>query len=444
MYRHEITVTRYTQLEDNLKGLRRDSAKLEAIVTKYERIHDEGPGRRLLFALKESSDLTDLRRRIGLHEQMLQIWYMTLVYGSLRRLEGGQEDILKATLKAIEAIKNWSPGKIQQVRQSLHRGDIKPLERELSKSGLKPHAVDAALDTAVNYVDAPPLERVRMESHARSSATIGPEGSSLRPNSFSASPRFNHDNSYERVGKGPKNPPSPPLMDMFRRNSNRSRRPHYDDFDVIERHYGKNDWYENPDGTDDLSESLDGMRLSDERLSKLEREREREGSNRRDRNIERKDAHRDERKDAKPKVEHLRKKEKKYPSHNKDIDIIPADSRRPRRSSDTTKPPPRNSLLVVPDTGPRYRPASYHGPSDRHERHIFDADGRDVEEQIIVVKDPPRRHRSSSRHLNRSDRDSSTHSYVRLRSSSEGQQGEDTVGRRRMITKMDRIDSIPL
>lgn len=311
---------------------------------------------------------------------------MTLVYGSLRRLEGGQEDILKA----IKAIKNWSPMKKREVKRSLQNGDIKPLEQELSKSGLEPEAIDSSLGTVVDYVDAPPLEQVRMESRVRSrlSAMTGPEGASLLPTVSAITSARRPHNTYHIDG-------------LPRRRSR-----------------------------DDLPGSLNIMRFSEERIA----------------NAERRDAEREdfEREDAERKqAVYLHRKEKIYPSHGEDLVIMPADSRRPRRSSDTTKPPPHSPFLVVSDTSPRYRPASYHGPSDQHEPRRPDADNRNSDEQVIFIQGPPRRRRSSIRRSDRSNkdrRDSSTHSYVRTRSSS----GEETSGRRKHVNKMDRIDSIPL
>lgn len=355
---------------------------------------------------------------------MLQIWYMTLVYGSLRRLEGGQEDILKA----IEAIKNWSPRKTREVRISLRNGNIKPLEQELYKSGLEPEAVDVALGTAVDYVDAPPLEQVRMESRARSSLSTmtSPEGKSFLPTMSTLHPRFSSDDDYGRSSGYPPPPPPPPHLDLHPRNSTSARRPHYTyDLDGLPRRRGG----------DDLHESLEKTKLSEERLASAERERKKVEHLRR----------KDKRYPSHSEDVYLRK-DKRYPSHSEDVVIMPADSRRPRRSSEATKPPPRSPFLVVPDTGPRYRPASYHGPSDRDERSWPGEDSHNSDEQVIIIQDSPRRHRSSSRHSDRSNkdrRDSSTHSYVRTRSSSGGQEKEGKIGRR-IVDKMDRIDSIPL
>lgn len=343
----------YTQLEDHLKGLRRDSEKLKSLVTKYGKIHDEGAGRRLLFTIKESGGLTDLRRRIGLHEQMLQIWYMTLVYGSLRRLEGGQEDILKA----IEAIKNWSPRKVHEVRKSLRKGDSKPLERELCKSGLEPQSVDAALGTAVDYVDAPPLEKVRMESHARSSSTMHREASGFRPTSHPFHPDFPFEKPF-----GYEYPPFPPESYMHRREASSHERPPR------------------------FSSRTDDYDAGDARKERLPRDKNRHGE------------------------EDVLKKERPKASKPSKKDNLTADHGRPRSSSQTTKPTPPSPLLLVPNTAPRQRPASYHDPGDRHERRHSDAGSRDIQYQYITIPRTPQRHRSLSRELHPVDKDRRDHS----------------------------------
>lgn len=147
-------------------------------------MHAEGPGRRLLWSLMESSNLTDLRRRIGYHEQTLHIWYMTLVYGSLRRLEGGQEDI-------IAAIKSIRREDLRKVSASLHFGDSKPLKRELRQRGISVDKIEANMGTAIDYIRAPPIEKLRMECQVgsplygnrrqNSSRTERPSHYDLRP-----------------------------------------------------------------------------------------------------------------------------------------------------------------------------------------------------------------------------------------------------------------------
>ena len=378
-----------------MKGLRTDSRKLESLLTKYEKIHDEGAGRRLLFTLKESGGLTDLRRRIGLHEQMLQIWYMTLVYGSLRRLEGGQEGILRA----IQEINNWSPRKMRKLRQSLHEGDVKPLERELCKSGLEPQAVDAALGTAVDYIDAPPLERVRMESHARSSSIVHPEASSFQPPPHPVYQEFPFDTSFHN--KWPPYPPPPPKPHTYRgQHSSTQQPPHFslwtdkDDGDNVTEDSSYDEPYESP--------------------GKSWRKYERDA----------RDRH---------KVDNLPKKERKKPSKGHDAVSLTADFGRARSSSQTTKPIPPSPSLVVPDTVPRHRPASYHDPSDRYERLSPGAGSRYKQEPFITINRTPQQHRSVSTEVHPVDRDhrrdNSTHSYIRRRSSSRGDNGEEKVER---------------
>ena len=348
----ELMKFRYAQLEGHLKGLRADSKKLESLVAKYGKIHDEGAGRRLLFTLKESGGLTDLRRRIGLHEQMLQIWYMTLVYGSLRRLESGQQGILSA----IEAMNTWSRSTMRKIQQSLREGDSKPLERELRKSGLEPQVVNEALGTAVDYVEAPPLERVRMQSYARSSAAVYPEETSFRPSPRPSYQEYSFDKPLN--DDWPSYPPPPPKPHTHRhRHSKR---------DAGDKHKEEN-----------------------------------------------------------PSI-----KEREKPSKGQDATYLMAEFGRPRSSSQTPKPTPPSPLLVVPDTIPRHRPASYHQSSDQYDRLSPDVGGSYKQEQFITIDKTPRRHRSVSRELNPEDRDrrnQSTHSYVRRRSASRGDNGEEKV-----------------
>lgn len=371
-------------MEGHLKGLRTDSEKLGSLVAKYGKIHDEGAGRRLLFTLKESGGLTDLRRRIGLHEQMLQIWYMTLVYGSLRRLESGQEDIQKA----IEAMNNWSLRKMGKVRQSLNEGDVKPLERELRKSGLEPQAVHAALGTAVDYVDAEPLERVRMESRAKSRATVYPEASS-RP-VYQGFP-FDESLNYKRSPY----PPPPPKPHKHRRQRSSTQQP--------------------PTDKDDLDNVTDDSSYDEpyESRGKVLPKNKRNTSDRH-------------------KAEKPSKNEREQPSKGHDAAKLTADFGRPRSSSQTPKPIPPSITLVVPDTIPHRRPASYHDPSDRYDRLSPDAGGRSQQEYFITVNRTPQRHRSVSRErhpVDRDRRDHSTHSYTRRRSSSRGDNGGENAER---------------
>lgn len=307
---------------------------------------------------------------------------MTLVYGSLRRLEGGQADILKA----IEAIKNWPPSKVQAVRRCLHEGNSEPLERGLRQSGLKPEAVDVAIDVAMDYVDSPPKDQALMERQVRSHAMMHPDPSSYRPTDY---PHSAFHDSFGLSYGFPPSLPSPPSQ-LYRRKSSSGRRPRptFHVSEEVDKHYNRD--------------------IRDEHLS---------GSRR----------------------------DTRYPSYDEDTSLTPADYSGPRRSPGTAKAPPRSPLLVVPDTGPRRRPASYHSSSDRRERSGLDVDS-EYERKVIIIQDPPRKHRSSSQRSDRSNRDrrdSSTHSYVRRRSSSRGKEGEETGERIRLVKKMDRIDSIP-
>ena len=372
-----------------MKGLRADCRKLESLVTKYGKIHNEGAGRRLLFTLKESGGLTDLRRRIGLHEQMLQLWYMTLVYGSLRRLESGQKGILCA----IEAMNKWSRSTMREIQNSLLEGDVKPLERELRKSGLEPQVVNAALDTAVDYVRAPPLERVRIESHARSSAAVHPEASNFQP-PRSGTQEFFYDTpfSYDR----PPYPPPPPKPHTHRRPRSSSQQPPR-----------FSHWTEKDSGDDVTDEGSDFERY--ESSEKAARKYKRDA----------RDEH---------KVEDLPKKE--TPSKRHDATYLTPDFGRPRSSSQTTKPTPPSPLLVIPNTVPHHHPILYYNPSDQSDRLSPNAGSRYKQEQFITINRTPQRHRSVSREKYPADRDrrnASTHSYIRRRSSSRGNNGEEST-----------------
>ena len=382
-----LSVPRYSQLKHHLKGLKRDSDKLKALVAKYEKIHDEGPGRRMLFAIKESSGLTDLRRRIGLHEQMLEMWYMTLVYGSLRRLEGGQEDILRA----IEAMKNWSSAKKQRVRSCVRQGNSKPLEDELNKSGLDPTTVLSALPDAVEYVNAQPLEQVRMESRAKSSKVKQDEGGSFSRSRF-RDPSFGFDRGFgDSFGDDFAYRPSDSSdLELSRRKSTGSRRPRH--------HHVLHD--ENSD---------------DEMFQEII--------------LKRKD------KDA----SHKKGSENHRPRSSSNNDpnpvLLTVPSRHHHRSKSQQTPHHESShkiIYLADDQPPRHRSD---GHSHSRSPHPVSDTGSDLE----VIKPERRR------------RDSSTHSYVReregepgrRRSTSRGRHGE-VVDRRKLVTKMDRIDSMPI
>ena len=246
---------------------------------------------------------------------------MTLVYGSLRRLESGQQGILSA----IEAMNTWSQSTMRKIQQSLREGDSKPLERELRKSGLEPRVVDEALGTAVDYVEAPPLERVRMQSHARSSAAVYPEETSSRPSPRPSNQEYAFDTSFN--DEGPSYPPPPPKPHTHRRRHSKR--------DARDEH----------------------------------------------------------------KEEDLPKKEREKPSKDQDPTLLTADFGRPRSSSQTPKPTPPSPLLVVPDTVPRQRPASYHESSDQYDHLSPHVGSRYKQEQFITLDRTPRRHRSVSREV---------------------------------------------
>lgn len=247
-----------------------------------------------------------------------------------------------------------------------------------------------------------------MESQARSGTTMRREASSYRPTEH---PQFAFHDNFKKISGFP----PAPAPHLYRSQSSSAGRPR-PTFNMEEK---TDVLHERDDGDKDkMYKSLSKMKISEEKLAK---ERIAQG--------------------------HLSgsRRDKRDPSYNKDTVIIPAGSSRPRRSSGTAKTPPRSPFLVVPDTGPRHRPAQYHSSDDRRERSGSDA-GSQYEEQDIVVQDPPRRHRSSSQRSDRSNRDrrdSSTHSYTRQRSSSRGKEGEEAVERIRMVKRMDRIDSIP-
>ena len=171
----------FEQLEDNLQSLREDAQRLQDLVEKYDSIHDI-LGRRLLFTFREADNLTDLRRRIGLHEQQLQFWYTTLVYGSLRRLENGQEEI-------FEAIKTMNKDTLAAVIGELRRGNDKALKKELRKQGIPKESIEENISIAKSYVTAPPVEKARLETQARTRRSHEGEGGSYEDNGdHSASP----------------------------------------------------------------------------------------------------------------------------------------------------------------------------------------------------------------------------------------------------------------
>jgi hypothetical protein len=131
---------------------------------KYEKIHDI-IGRRLLFAFRESDNLTDLRRRIGLHERSIELWYNCLVYGSLRRLENGQDrigDVVDDILKAINAME-MDKQTAAKVMAEVKRGNCEPLKAELRKRGVSSADAQEYSDLSKTYLMASQPERSRIE-----------------------------------------------------------------------------------------------------------------------------------------------------------------------------------------------------------------------------------------------------------------------------------------
>lgn len=375
---------RYEQLEGNLNSLRNDSTKLKALVEKYQKMHAEGPGRRLVWSLMESGNLTDLRRRIGYHEQTLQLWYMTLVYGSLRRLEGGQEDI-------IAAIKSLRREDYRKVSASLRAGDSRPLKEELRHRGISAVDIEANMATAIDYISAPPIEKLRMESQVRSSS-IAP--TRLVNEDWSRGPsrkegRFDYglpvDNEFPvDYGRPPDDYESPHSLlrkGKFGRSSSTSAGPKY-------RH------------------------LEDSEEVQLERNSQKE---------------------------RLRKV------------ALSTDPRvRDRRASEShgSRAPTRPVLIVHDSTLPDQSqpPTSRHRSKSRRERGRSSSDiGRDPPEQPSIIIVEHRGGRSKDRQENKNRKDLSTHSYVRRRRSSVESAGrEEDKDNPRIVHVMNRIDSIPV
>lgn len=345
-------------------------------------MHAEGPGRRLFWSLMESGNLTDLRRRIGYHEQTLQLWYMTLVYGSLRRLEGGQEDI-------ICAIKSLRREDYRKVSASLLAGDSKPLKQKLRHRGISAVDIEANMVTAIDYIVAPPIEKLRMESQVQSRSTEptrhvnedwsqGPSrnGRSFKfglpvDNEIPADDELSFDNesSRYRLRKG-----------NFGRSSSTSAGPKYrllDDFEAQvqpERSLQKN------------------------RLGKVEAKIE-------------------------PRV-------------------------RDRRASESlgSRAPTKPVVILHDSTLPNQPqpPTSHHRSESRRARGRSSSDsGRDPQEQpsLIVVED--RGGRSKDRQEDKNRKDLSTHSYIRRRRSSVESAGrKEDKENPRVVHVMNRIDSI--
>lgn len=344
----------------------------------------EGPGRRLIWSLIESGNLTDLRRRIGYHEQTLQLWYMTLVYGSLRRLEGGQEDI-------IAAIKSLHREEYSRVSRSLLAGDTKPLKQELRYRGISAVDIEANMETAIDYITAPPIEKLRMESQVQSRSTMPTrhvnEDRSRGPsrNERPSDGWLHFDNEfpaaeYESLAH------NHPRKGDFGRSNSTSAGPKYrplEDYFQAEVQLEKN--------------------LEKERLRKVAAE-------------------------TGPRVRERRASESVGSrAHTRPV-LIVNDSTLPNQS----QPPP----------------TSHHRSKSRRERgRSSSADiGRDPEqEQPTVIVLEHRGGRSKDRKENKNRKDVSTHSYVRRRRSSVESTGRaEDKDNSRIVHVMNRIDSIPV
>ena len=154
---------------------------LERLVRKYDDVH-RVPARRLLFTFMESDNLSDLRRKIGLHEQTLTLWYSSLMYGSLRRLEYGQEGIdakisdltkklveslakqekLASRRRIITVLKNLQesdPSRHHRRREDISHLDDDSLKAVLRNAGIKDEQIKANLKFAKDYIRAPKEER---------------------------------------------------------------------------------------------------------------------------------------------------------------------------------------------------------------------------------------------------------------------------------------------
>lgn len=382
MYRFKYNdfYVRYEQLEGNLNSLRNDSTTLKVLVEKYHKMHAEGPGRRLLWSLMESGNLTDLRRRIGYHEQTLQLWYMTLVYGSLRRLEGGQEDI-------IAAIKSIHRDDLRKVSTGLRFGDSLPLKRELRQRGISVDNIEANMETAIDYITAPPIEKLRMESRlqSRSSASgrhiyvDGSRESSRKERPFDYGWPIDNESPVDY-----KSPRYPLSKGNFGRSNSTSAGPKY-------RH----------------SE------------------------------------------DSEAQVQPGKSSQKRTP-RNVTVNTEYTESKEPRvhdRRASESLGSRASPLLIIDDGIPLYRPNSRHRSKSRREKDQSSSDiGQDREAQPSIIVVEHRGGRSKDRQEDTNKRDSSTNSYIRRsrRSSVESAGREEDRYIPRQVHVMNRIDSIPV
>ena len=342
----------------------------------------EGPGRRLLWSLMESGNLTDLRRRIGYHEQTLQLWYMTLVYGSLRRLEGGQEDI-------IAAIKSLRSEEYRKVSASLLAGDTKPLKKELRHRGISPVDIEANIATAIDYITAPPIEKLRMESQARSPMPTRHVNQDWSRGPLRNERPFDHlshvDNEFPADYESSVDYQSAhhrPRKGNFGRSNSTSAGPKY-------RHL------------EDFQAEVQLERdLKKERLRQVALETD-------------------------PRVRDRRASESVgSQAHTRPVIIL----------NDRT--PPNQSQP----------PTSDHRSKSRRERGRSSSDiGRDPQEQPTIIVLEHRGGRSKDRQENKNRKDLSTHSYIRRRRSSVESTGRaEDKDNPRIVHVMNRIDSIPV
>jgi len=101
------------------------------------------------------------------------LWYSTLVYESLRRLENGQADISAGQAEIIAAIKGMDIPTVEAIKSELRRGHEDLLKRELRKRTPSKRVTEQDIDVAKTYVTASPPERANIEhrSMMRSSTT---------------------------------------------------------------------------------------------------------------------------------------------------------------------------------------------------------------------------------------------------------------------------------
>ncbi|KAK5075575.1 Molecular chaperone (DnaJ superfamily) [Lithohypha guttulata] len=226
--------TAEAQIQTILKPLRVDLQALKDLVEKYKSISADGYGRRLIFAFKESGELVDLRRKISYHEQSLQMWYMTEIVSSIRRIQRGIEEIQKMfkiisqhpTIRT-KVLQRAASTSLADYRMSSHSRErkwretstgpvpvkvtpeeVKPLKEALLKAGVSRLTIDNNLKDAIQYLFAEPEERDAIEEEVeRRTTTLRDPGSmdyKSRPShqqySKSQSPptiKLSHEPCYE-------------------------------------------------------------------------------------------------------------------------------------------------------------------------------------------------------------------------------------------------------